>query len=115
MKIYTLGIIILFFIVGCTQNTSTVEILMESENEVRMSGKISPGGENTCPTDGVCSIKIDNYEIIWATGWDNSSSRGEFENNLSIGDKVEVYGKKLNNNRITIYGSESYYIKKINH
>lgn len=80
--------------------------------EIKFIGTVSPGGQNTCPVDGICSLMVDDIEVIWAVGWPQEP-RGSMDEDINIGDKVEVYGKKKGQGVVTIYGSLQYYIKFI--
>ena len=91
------------------KNVDNIQIL--PDNEIKLTGIVVPGGQNSCPEDGICSIMIGKYEIIWAKGW-SQEPQGTMDNEIQVGDEVNVYGKKLDEKTITIYGKESYYIQK---
>ena len=116
-KIITVLIVMIVIIVGAyfvlnenpEKNIDNVQIL--PDNEIKLTGIVVPGGQDSCPVDGICSIMVGKYEIIWAKGWPQEP-RGTMDNKIQIGDEVNVYGGKLDKKTITIYGKESYYIQK---
>lgn len=93
-------------------NPKDIQILSDSDNEIKFVGYVMLGGQDTCPFDGICSLIVGDIEVIWAKGWPQEPV-GSMDNQIDIGDKVEIYGKREGNNVVTIYGSEEYYIKKV--
>lgn len=80
------------------------------DNEIKLTGIVIPGGQHSCPFDGICSIMVGKYEVIWAKGWPKEPV-GTMDNDIQTGDEVNVYGKKLDEKTITLYGKESYFIQ----
>jgi hypothetical protein len=91
------------------------EIVSENviEEEIVLKGIVT-GSKSGCEVDGICSLLLGDYEIIWAKGWPQEP-RGSVDENINTGDEVEVYGKKAGANIVTIYGNETFYIKKLSH
>jgi|GEM_PF-5288413 len=87
-------------------STSTPEVKI-----IIFSGNVREGGQTKCVVDGICSILVSEYEVIWAKGWP-SEPVGTKEA-VRVGDRVEVYGRVVNDNTVTLYGNENYYIKKV--
>jgi len=81
-----------------------------AEGEVRFQGMVLPGGQHNCQVDGVCSIMAGEYEVEWAHGWPQEPV-GTMNNDIQIGDLVDVYGKVVSEKYVTIYGSEEYYVR----
>ena len=86
--------------------TSTPEVKI-----IIFSGNVREGGQNKCMVDGVCSTMVSEYEVIWSQGW-QTGPRGT-KDVVKNGDRVEVFGRVIDKNTITLYGNENYYLKKV--
>lgn len=92
------------------KSISKISYYNPDTEEIRFTGIVLPGGKNDCPVDGICSSMVGDFEVIWGQGetWppEPRGSKGSFD----LGYKVEVYGKKIGDNIVTIHGSKDYYI-----
>lgn len=82
----------------------------DSNQEIIVRGIFEEEGDTSCYYDGVCSIIMGKYEVITFVGWP-SEIKGDIDNSFQIGNIIEVYGKIVDKNIITLYGNESYYLK----
>lgn len=94
-------------------------------NLVKLEGTVTDI-HNGCWSDGICSIEVDGkwWIPIIKGGLMPPDSKPEIqgevvgivfnENNESLGKKVEVNAKKVDENYLTIFGSKDYYVRVIN-
>lgn len=92
-----------------------VESASTSTEEVRIvifSGNVKNGGRKDCLYDGVCSTVVSEYEVIWSDINASSTIMG-IKDFVRTGDRVEVYGRVIDDGVVTLYGNENYYLKKV--
>lgn len=102
----------------------TSEVVTKTD-VVRFKGVVT-NVHNGCWSDGICSIEVDGkwWVPIIMGGLRPPDSKPEIqgevvgivfnEDNESLGKKVEVYAKKIDENSLTIFGSKEYYVRVIN-
>lgn len=110
-----------------TQLIKTEENSTSSTKEdivVKFEGTITDVN-NSCWNDGICSVEVDEkWWIPIVKGGlmppgDEPEIKGQVEGVVfnkeseSIGKKVEINAKKINEESLTIFGSEEYYIRVI--
>lgn len=108
----------------CIKNSCKVPSLKNNTktDEIKLEGTIT-NVSDACFYDGVCQVEIDNkwWIPIIIGGLKPPSSKPEIRgevvgvsfNEESIGKKVKIYAKKINENKLTIFGNKKYYVKVI--
>ncbi len=110
-----LQLVLSLVVSGCAQTT----YLVVGDN-IKIKGMVTEN-EKSCIVDGRCSLKIDSGDreilVIYNTGYTPYPCINYEITNMALqinqGDKIEAYGKVIEENTISTCDIKDYYIKTI--
>jgi hypothetical protein len=118
-------VVAVFGILFLLQTESEVEIISDAHDEITFVGTISSSRTQGCfhpRGDDECSFMVGDWEVVNGL-WPNSSlgfsadllgteRKGTTSTPVEPGTRVKVYAQRIGDKKVSIYGSEEYYVKE---
>jgi hypothetical protein len=93
------------------QPEEKVKVISEDTQTITFVGQVQPGGKRY-GVDAGSAVIVGGMEVL-SSGVFTTQPRGDISENISSGDLVKVYAEKQRPGKVSIYGSENYYIKMV--
>lgn len=116
-------VVAVFGVLFSLQTESRVEIISDAHDEITFVGTISSGRTQGCihpRGDGECSFMVGGWEVVdglwpnYPPGLGNiTEGKGTTSAPIDPGTRVKVYAQKIGDKKVSIYGSEEYYVKEV--